>query len=162
MRLEIPPVPLALTLAGALPFAIAALAAVSPDLVSQTTGLPFLASQLLGRAILITYGTVIFAFMSGVIWGFATKSPDAPHGKLLTLSVIPAILVFFYALYAFVAPVTGLGQASLIPLIFGFLLLLILDKSCHDQALAPAWWMQLRLLVTGIVVALLSLAEIFS
>lgn len=162
MTARIPLLPLALTLAGAIPFAMGAIAAISPELVSKLTGLPFLASQLLGRAVLISYGAVIYAFMSGIIWGFATNSSGLPQTRLLIWSVVPAILVFFYALYAFVAPITGLGQASLIPLIVGFPLLLLLDKSSQDKALAPVWWMRLRVLITGVVVTLLCLAEVMS
>ncbi len=94
------------------------------------------------------YGSVILSFMSGVLWGFATKAERQPGRLCYTLSVIPALWAFF---------MTGGGPVTAgMNLIFGFAGLLILDLAFSRWGLTPPWWMALRTLLTVVVVACLS------
>ena len=92
----------------------------------------------------------------------ATKSFDNLLGEALwaelrgsgvdVLSVLPALWVFF---------TVGAGPtSSAIYLIAGFIGLLALDWSFWRQGLAPEWWMRLRILLTVVVGACLSLLVI--
>lgn len=143
----IPRAPLFLGLAGLLPFLWGALTLVSSDLAiwaTQTIGPRFA-----GPFVMLSYGTIILAFMSGVLWGFATQDARPIN---YALSVIPALWVFF---------TVGAGMtSSAIFLIAGFLGLLALDWYFAAQGLTPDWWMQLRVLLTVVVVACLSLLVI--
>jgi len=135
----IPRAPLFLGLAGLLPFLWGALTVVFPDL--GLWGLQTVGSRFVGPYVQLFYGAVILSFMSGVLWGFATKS-DGWTGY--ALSVIPALWAFF---------MTGGGPVTAaINLAVGFLGLLLLDIFFSAQGLTPVWWVRLRVLLTAIVV----------
>lgn len=104
----------------------------------------------IGPYVQVTYGTVILAFMSGVLWGFATKAegPSATAGY--ALSVLPALWAFFTT--------QGHPTDSMFNLIVGFIALLGLDYLFWKNGFAPEWWMQLRLLLTAVVVGCLGLS----
>ncbi len=143
----IPRAPLLLGLAGLIPFLWGALTLVwggAADLGIKTLGPRFI-----GPFVLLQYGTIILAFMSGVLWGFATRAPEGQAATGYALSVLPALWAFFM--------VGGGPTASAVYLIAGFVGLLLLDWSFWRQGLAPEWWMQLRILLTVVVVACLSL-----
>lgn len=144
----IPRAPLILGLAGLLPFAAGALIAALADVAPSATSMPaILASD--GPAMLALYGTIILSFMSGVLWGFATKADGAVATTGYVLSVLPALWAFF---------ARGASPASTLPyLIVGFLGLLALDYVFFRQGLTPPWWMRLRLLLTSIVVICLAI-----
>lgn len=133
----IPRAALILGLAGTLPFLAAAAGALGWRLPFGPDPVP----------LAILQGQIILSFMSGVIWGFAARieGPGQPLG--FALSVLPAL----WALFAGWLP----SQAVLAALIVGFIALLALDGWAWTRALAPVWWMRLRLLLTGIVVAAL-------
>jgi hypothetical protein len=134
-----PRVPLLLGLAGLIPFIWGAITTLSPDL--SLWGQQVLGGRFIGPYIQLFYGAIILAFMSGVLWGFAAKS-DEPMGYVL--SVIPALWAFF---------MTGGGPvAAGMNLIMGFVGLLLLDWQFWRQGLAPHWWLQLRVLLTVIVI----------
>ena len=138
----IPRSALILGLAGLLPFLWGALTVVSPE--AQQWGLSALGSRFIGPYVQLFYGAVILSFMSGVLWGFATKATGRVATAGYVLSVIPALWAFF---------MTGGGPtAAGVNLITGFLGLLLLDWHFWRLGLAPAWWMHLRVLLTGIVV----------
>ena len=144
---RIPPAALALGLAGLLPFLWSAATQLFPAVAAF--GGTFLPPMFLGPYVGLTYGTVILSFMSGALWGFAARAPEA--GPLpYALAVIPALWVFF--------TVTDASDTSSIFLIAGFVGLLLLDATFAAQGLAPRWWMKLRLLLTAVVVACLSVA----
>jgi len=146
----IPRIPLLLGLAGLMPFVWGALTLISPDLLAWSTEV--LGARLSGPYVGLSYGVVILSFMSGVLWGFSTRASGAfvPWGY--ALSVLPALWAFF---------MTGMGPAgSAMSLIVGFVALLALDALFARQGLTPAWWMQLRLLLTTIVVLCLALVAI--
>jgi len=139
---QIPRSALILGLAGVLPFAWGALTTLWPAFglqMSQTIG-----SRFIGPYVQLYYGAIILAFMSGVLWGFATKAEGQLATAGYTLSVLPALWAFF---------MTGGGPVTAsINLIVGFIGLLLLDWQFWRMELAPPWWMKLRVLLTGLVV----------
>lgn len=145
----IPRAPLLLGLAGLIPFLVGAALTlfVGTDATSPDTYPLFAPGD--GPKILVAYGAVILSFMSGVLWGFATRAEPDRAAQLYALSVLPALWVFFTATaHAFFAP--GLGNTGL-NLIAGFLGLLLLDRHFARLGLAPEWWMRLRILLTTVV-----------
>ncbi|MGR3485790.1 MAG: DUF3429 domain-containing protein [Paracoccaceae bacterium] len=142
----IPPAPLALGLAGLLPFAWGVLTLVSADAYLIGNGL--LGTRFVAPHVSNIYGAIILSFMSGVLWGFATKVEGRRAATGYALSVIPAI----YLLFAWGGPGTPLRLA------LGFVALLALDWLFQRWGLAPAWWLRLRLILTvGVVACLLPL-----
>ncbi len=143
---RIPTAPLVLGLAGLIPFLWGAATYVSAPLAAWGAGT--LGPRFVGPYVQLAYGSVILSFMSGVLWGFATKADDTRAATGYALSVIPALWAFF---------MTGGGPTSAgVNLIFGFLGVLILDYAFHSWDLTPPWWMRLRVLLTSIVVACLA------
>ncbi len=144
--MRIPFAPLALGLAGLIPFLWGAATLISGDL--SVWGIQTLGPRFVAPFVLLNYGQIILAFMSGVLWGFATKSDGEQAAINYTLSVLPALWVFF---------TVGAGPTtSAIYLIAGFVALLGLDFTFARQGLTPEWWMRLRVLLTVIVVACLA------
>ena len=142
----IPRMPFFLGLAGLLPFVWGAATYLLPAF--QAWGAGILGPRFVGPYIQIAYGQIILAFMSGVLWGFATKADGGQAATGYVLSVIPALWAFF---------LTGGGPTSAaVNLIFGFLGLLMLDAAFAAWGLAPVWWMRLRLVLTFVVVSCLS------
>lgn len=149
--MRIPKAALILGLAGLIPFLWGALTVLLPTLGDW--GGRVLGQRFVGPYLQVFYGSVILSFMSGVLWGFATRAHDRRAATGYALSVIPALWAFF---------MTGGGPVSAATnLIFGFLGLLILDYAFWLWSLAPPWWMRLRLLLTAIVVACLSVGVVF-
>ena len=101
--------------------------------------LDVLGSRFTGRTLLLLYGTIILSFMSGVVWGFATRAEGRHAAALYALSTAPALWALF------------LGFSTL-ALALGFLALLLLDRHAQRARLAPPWWMRLRVLLTVLVV----------
>jgi hypothetical protein len=144
--LGIPRAPLLLGLAGLLPFAWGALTVLAPDLGQAAARL--IGPRFVGPYVQLFYGAVILAFMSGVLWGFATKAEGETAATGYALSVIPALWAFF---------MTGGGPVwAGINLIAGFAALLALDWHFWRLGLAPPWWMRLRMLLTAVVVICLT------
>ncbi|MFN0262820.1 DUF3429 domain-containing protein [Tepidamorphus sp. 3E244] len=104
--------------------------------------------RFVGPYVQLFYGAVILAFMSGVLWGFATKADGRRATLAYALSVLPALWAFF---------TTGGGaHAASANLVIGFLGLLGLDWLFSRWGLTPPWWMNLRHLLTAIVVLCLA------
>lgn len=138
----IPRSALILGLAGLIPFLWGAATMLSPAL--NQWGLTTFGPRFSGYFVGLQYGTIILAFMSGVLWGFATKASGRAAAAGYALSVIPALWAFF---------MVGAGPvSSAVNLIFGFVALLLLDWHFWRLGLAPPWWMHLRVLLTVIVV----------
>ncbi|WP_422076013.1 DUF3429 domain-containing protein [Tranquillimonas rosea] len=143
---RIPAAALGLGLAGLIPFLWGALTLVLPALGQW--GMSTLGPRFVGPYVQLAYGSVILAFMSGVLWGFATKTDGPVAATGYALSVIPALWAFLF---------TGGGPVSAaMYLMIGFVGVLGLDWLFWKQGLAPAWWMQLRVLLTVVVVACLA------
>ncbi|MEJ8562765.1 DUF3429 domain-containing protein [Yoonia sp. GPGPB17] len=138
----IPRSALFLGLAGLIPFLWGATTILLPNLALW--GQMNLSGRFIGPHIQLFYGAVILSFMSGVLWGFATKATGQIATASYILSVIPALWAFF---------MTGGGPTTAaINLIVGFLGLLLLDWHFWRLGLAPPWWMHLRGLLTAIVI----------
>jgi hypothetical protein len=143
---QIPPAPLILGLAGVLPFFWGAATYLVEPLAEW--GLRAFGPRFVGPYVQLFYGAIILSFMSGVLWGFATKAQGARAATGYVLSVIPALWAFF---------MTGGGPTTAgMNLIFGFAGVLILDLAFSAWGLTPRWWIPLRLLLTTIVIACLS------
>lgn len=138
----IPRSALILSLAGLLPFFWGTATVLLPDLALW--GQMNLGGRFIGPYVQLFYGAIILAFMSGVLWGFATKAAGQMATASYVLSVIPALWAFF---------MTGGGPTTAaVNLIAGFLGLLLLDWHFWRLGLAPPWWMHLRGLLTAIVI----------
>ena len=143
---DIPRAPLALGLAGLIPFVWGALTVINPAF--QAWGVQTLGPRFVGPYVMLFYGAIILSFMSGVLWGFATKAEGQVAATGYALSVIPALWGFL---------TYGVGQeGTTLNLIAGFVGLLGLDWLFWRYGLAPAWWMTLRVLLTAIVVICLA------
>lgn len=132
---------LILGLAGLIPFVWSAVTQLSDplwDLTSRVWGPRFV-----GPYLGLSYGTIILAFMSGVLWGFATRAEGRQAAAGYALSVIPALWAFFF--------VGGGVTSASIYLIAGFAGLLMIDAAFVRQGLAPVWWMRLRVPLTAVV-----------
>lgn len=143
---SIPRVPLLVGLAGLLPFLWGVLTLHSEETARLT--LDTVGPRFTGPFVMLQYGTIILSFMSGVLWGFATKAQGAVAASGYALSAVPALWAFFF--------VGGGPVSAAIYLIAGFVGLLGLDWMFWRQGLAPDWWMLLRLLLTAVVVVCLA------
>ncbi|MCA0872711.1 DUF3429 domain-containing protein [Seohaeicola saemankumensis] len=143
---RIPPAPLALGLAGLIPFVWGALTYLNGDL--QAWGAAHLGPRFVGPYVQLFYGSVILSFMSGVLWGFATRAEGGQAATGYALSVLPALWAFF---------MTGGGPVSAgMNLMFGFAGLLLLDLAFAAWGLTPSWWVRLRVLLSVVVLACLA------
>ncbi|KAF0675534.1 DUF3429 domain-containing protein [Profundibacterium mesophilum] len=133
-----PNVPTLLTMAGLLPFLWGAATMASPALAEL--GARLLGPRFIGPYVQLSYGTVILSFMSGILWGFATRAQGRVAATGYALSVLPALWTFFL--------VGGGPVSAAIYLMTGFIAVLGLDWLYWRQGLAPAWWMALRIPVT--------------
>ena len=146
----IPRAPLLLGLAGLIPFAWGAATLYSDALA--TFGATWLGPRFIGPYVQLAYGTVILSFMSGVLWGFATRTSGAQAAFGYALATVPALWAFLM--------VGGGPTSAAINLIFGFLGVLMLDFAFSRWGLTPPWWMALRILLTALVVVCLGLTVI--
>jgi hypothetical protein len=143
---QVPRAALILGAAGLIPFVWGAATELSPGLFAF--GLAQFGPRFVGPYVGLAYGTIILAFMSGVLWGFATRGTERVAAIGYALSVIPALWAFLFV---------GNGPvSSAIYLGLGYVLLLGLDYMFWAQDLAPAWWMRLRAGLTGVVLVCLS------
>ncbi|NCU19488.1 DUF3429 domain-containing protein [Candidatus Falkowbacteria bacterium] len=145
MNNRIPLSALVLGASGLIPFLWGVASMVAPP--PAGIGLEPLGSAYLGAEVIVNWGKVILAFMSGVLWGFATRAQGWRAVLGYAVSVIPAIWVFFL-------PGDGLAGDAL-ALLAGFVGLLALDWAFAWAGLAPAWWMRLRIGLTAVVAACL-------
>jgi hypothetical protein len=139
---RIPTAPLTLGLAGLLPFLWGLATTLNPSLAQWSAGV--LGPRFTGPYVQLAYGTVILSFMSGVLWGFATRAAGVVAATGYALSTLPALWAFFF--------VGGGPTSAAIYLIAGFVGILGLDAMFQAQGLAPGWWLSLRLILTGVVV----------
>jgi len=138
--MNIPRTPLILGLLGLIPFVFGAV-----EVVFGTAGL----AEGIGIQILLLYGTVILAFMSGVLWGLAATGKGWNLGYIL--SVIPALWAFFSTLLDV--------PTRIIALAIGFAAILVLDWVYRH--IAPRWWLHLRLILTSVVLLCLGLTSFY-
>ncbi|MEM9249615.1 MAG: DUF3429 domain-containing protein [Pseudomonadota bacterium] len=143
---SIPRSALWLGLAGLLPFFWGVGTTYIPAL--HTLTMETVGPRYVAPFVLLNYGQIILAFMSGVIWGFAARATGAVQVIGFALSVVPALWAFFF--------VGGGPTSAAIYLIAGFVGLLLIDAFFWRHALAPTWWMALRIPLTALVCASLA------
>ncbi len=138
---NIPKSALILSIAGLLPFVWGMVTIYSP--VAAQTTVDWIGPRFIGPYVGLAYGTVILSFMSGVLWGFATKATGGQAATGYVLSVVPAFWAF--------AMIGGGPVSAGMNLIAGFVVVLVLDFAFWRWGLAPRWWMALRVPITGVV-----------
>lgn len=144
---RIPKAPLILGLSGLIPFAIGAASHLNPSFALGELMVLF-DPEFSGAVLLKYYGATILAFMSGIIWGFATRSPATTAGIGYALSVLPAL---WAALTLFLP-----ADLACMGLSLGFAALMLLDMRAASLIEAPEWWISLRVMLTiGAISALL-------
>ena len=161
---EVPPVPLALGLAGAIPF----VALAAP--VSASIGLEGVFPEAYRAAAQAGYGAAILSFLGGTQWGFAASGYGAAHvaagsGKVAADAAFaianlagPGRYVYGVApsLYAWTALALPV-PAQLVALAGGLGAVLAGDAHLASKGLMPRWLMPLRFVLTGTaVISLLS------
>ena len=144
---KIPTSALILGLAGLIPFFWGT--ATSLGFGLENPKLNWLNEEYKGASINLTYGTVILAFMSGVLWGFATNVSDNRRPIGLILSVLPALWAFF--------TFNGILNNPFISLIIGFLGVFVIDVRFYYWHMTPEWWLYLRSILTLLVIICLSI-----
>ena len=143
---KIPNSALILGLAGLIPFFWGT--ATSLEFGLEISKFNWLNEEYRGSSINFTYGTVILAFMSGVLWGFAANVSDKRRPIGLILSVLPALWAFF--------TFNGILSNPFMSLIIGFLGVFIIDVRFYYWHMTPKWWLSLRSILTLSVIICLS------
>ena len=143
---KIPNSALILGLSGLIPFFWGTV--TSLDFVLESLKLTGLSEEYIGPRINLIYGTIILAFMSGVLWGFAANIGDKRRPVGLMLSVLPALWAFFTFSGTLINP--------FISLIIGFLGVFAVDVRFYYWQLTPEWWLSLRSILTLFVIIFLS------
>jgi hypothetical protein len=143
---KIPNSALILGLAGLIPFFWGT--ATSLEFGLEISKFNWLNEEYRGSSINLTYGTVILAFMSGVLWGFAANVSDKRRPIGLILSVLPALWAFF--------TFNGILSNPFMSLIIGFLGVFIIDVRFYYWHMTPKWWLSLRSFLTLSVIICLS------
>ncbi len=138
---SIPRAALLLGLIGLLPFLWGALTSLTP-IISPMDGEFF--AKYSGPDVLIGAGRIVLTFMSGILWGFASRAKGFSESLGYFLGALPAAYVFVFIISD--DPRFNLGL-----LMFGFICLLALDRYFMMKSLAPDWWMKLRLPLTAVV-----------
>ncbi len=135
---RLPPVAVALGIAGLLPFigcGLGAIAMPSPD-----------AERFL--AALLAYGAVVLAFLGAVHWGFVLESPEPDAMASLTrqdrprliLGVVPALIGWV----ALLMPLVLSAEAGIAVLIAGHVATVAMEAQLRRRALVPPGYMWLR------------------
>ena len=143
---KIPNSALILGLAGLLPFFWGAV--TSLDIIAEKLKLTGFSEEYIGSRINLIYGTIILAFMSGVLWGFVANVGDKRRTVGLILSILPALWAFFTFNSTLINP--------FISLIIGFLGVFTIDVRFYYWQLTPEWWLSLRSILTLFVIIFLS------
>ena len=135
-----------LGLSGLIPFFWGTV--TSFDFVLEYLKLTGLNDEYTGSSINLIYGTIILAFMSGVLWGFAANVGDKRRPVGLILSVLPALWAFF--------TFDGILMNPLVSLIIGFCGVFAIDIRFYYWQITPEWWLSLRSVLTLFVIIFLS------
>ena len=143
---KIPNSALILGLSGLIPFFWGTV--TSLDFFLENLKLTGLSKEYTGSRINLIYGTIILAFMSGVLWGFAANVGDKRRTVGLILSILPALWAFFTFNSTLINP--------FISLIIGFLGVFAIDVRFYYWQLTPEWWLSLRSILTLFVIIFLS------
>ena len=143
---KIPKSALILGLSGLIPFFWGTV--TSLDFALENLKLIGLSEEYTGSRINLIYGTIILAFMSGVLWGFAANVGGKRQPIGFILSVLPALWAFFTFNGLLINPLAGL--------IIGFLGVFAIDIRFYYWQITPEWWLSLRSILTFFVIIFLS------
>jgi len=143
---KIPNSALILGLSGLIPFFWGTV--TSLDFALENLKLIGLSEEYTGSRINLIYGTIILAFMSGILWGFAANVGGKRQPIGFILSVLPALWAFFTFNSLLINPLASL--------IIGFLGVFAIDVRFHYWQLTPEWWLSLRCILTLLVIICLS------
>lgn len=108
--------------------------------------LPAGSPQQFAWVLLIFYGALIFSFLGGTWWAFASRgmigrAAEAPGAGWLLAAVTPSLLALVLLLLL-LSPATRPAAAALLAAAIG--LSPLIDAMLVGADLAPAWWMRLR------------------
>ena len=143
---KIPNSALILGLSGLIPFFWGTV--TSLDFALENLKLIGLSEEYTGSRINLIYGTIILAFMSGILWGFAANVGGKRQPIGFILSVLPALWAFFTFNSLLINPLASL--------IIGFLGVFAIDVRFHYWQLTPECWLSLRCILTLLVIICLS------
>jgi len=144
---KIPLPALALGIAGLIPFIACTLSLVAVHAI---------ADEIVWRS-LQAYGAVILSFLGAVHWGAAIVSGNTLHlGKSLGFGVLPCLLG--WAVLSIQPPPGG----TLALLMLGFTGQFVADRLATDRGLLPPWYLDLRRILTVLVLTTLGLIFVFS
>ncbi len=145
MTRPLPPLAIALGLAGLLPFLLCSLGALSLSSDGATRSL----------LALVAYGATILAFLGGVHWGFALDGSDTPSDRVqrarFGLGVVPSLIGWAALLVTFI----GLPTTGLLVLTAGFIATTVVEAQAARRGLMPQRYMWLRWALSIVVVVCL-------
>ncbi len=149
MTRPLPPLAIALGIAGLLPFILCSLGAL------------MLSSDWADRSLLalLAYGAVILAFLGGVHWGFALEGEAEPANSMsrvqrsrFGLGVVPSLIGWAALLVTFI----GLPRTGLLVLAAGFIGTTVIEAQAARRGLVPHAYMWLRWGLSAVVVVCLT------
>lgn len=110
-------------------------------------------------AIAFAYAALILSFLGGMWWGIAAAAPAAQRRRTLGWLWIAAVLPSLVALACFLPWALGWAWPEPSLVMLGGALLVSLGVDAKLGALAPRWWMALRVpLSTGLGLATIAAA----
>ncbi len=110
-------------------------------------------------AIAFAYAALILSFLGGMWWGIAAAAPAAQRRKALGWLWIAAVLPSLVALACFLPWALDWAWPEPSLVMLGGALLVTLGVDAKLSALAPRWWMTLRVpLSTGLGLATIATA----
>ena len=110
-------------------------------------------------AIAFAYAALILSFLGGMWWGIAAAAPAAQRRRALGWLWIAAVLPSLVALACFLPWALGWAWPEPSLVMLGGALLVSLGVDAKLGALAPRWWMALRVpLSTGLGLATIAAA----
>lgn len=96
------------------------------------------------QAIAFAYAALILSFLGGTWWGIAAAAPAAQRRRTLGWVWVAAVTPSLVALACFVPWALGLTWPEPSLVMLGGALLVSLGADAKLGALAPPWWMALR------------------
>jgi hypothetical protein len=146
MHHRLPPVAIALGLAGLVPLLGCGIAAASAADAANAQHWLFA---------LVAYGALILAFLGGVHWGLVLAEAMPPHTEWrLALGVVPSLVGWV----ALLTLSLGLADVGLGVLIAGFIAAVIAEAQGYRRGLVPPGYMWLRWMLT--IAVLLTLVTV--
>ena len=133
-----------LTVAGTLPFIVATVFIFRGEAHVRVPAI----------AALVTYSAVVLSFLGGIEWGLALREEagnERSRAVALGLSTVPSLAA--WAVLWLPSPTQQLGTALGI-----FVFAWAADQYLTSRGLLPAWFVDLRTAITGVVAIILGVA----